>query len=305
MLAFLEKQKYHVILATLGVLLVLVSFFKIEDIKKFQISPYPTPLYWVFVTGILLIGASIVSFWASEDATGSEWLHPTRIKKTDEGYLVYLGQATLTVTYGRIEDYSSEKDSSLIALPANEFFDDACVNDKGSSLGAYMHRKFPNRIQDIQQCIRAETKSIPSKDVEKERGYFQASYGVGKCIFLDNPLSSTHRIVLAAVTSKRADKGLRSEMVYLFQAVSEIYRTMLDKGIRKIHSPLMGAGHGCLRKEVSLFSLVLAWSEILCNPLGPRIEVNIIVYRGDEKAKPELSPRVIRRILRVATGMFK
>jgi O-acetyl-ADP-ribose deacetylase (regulator of RNase III) len=168
-----------------------------------------------------------------------------------------------------------------------------------------MHCKFPNRIPDIQQCIRGETKTIPSKDVEKERGYFQESYGVGKCIFLYNPLSSTHRIVLAAVTSKRAGMGLRSEVSNIFQAVSEIYKIMVDKGIRKIYSPLMGAGHGCLSKEVSLFSLVLAWSEILCNPLGPRIDVNIVVFKADDRAEAELSSRITKRILKVATGMFK
>lgn len=297
-------KRYDVILAALGGFLALVSFFKIEDITKLQISPYPTPIYPVFALGLALIAVSIVSFLFSEDA-GWEWLHRTRIKKADKGYNVQLGQATLNIIYGRIEDYSAEEDSSLIALPANEFFDDACVNDKASSLGAYMHRKFPNRIPDIQQCIRGETKSIPSKDVEKERGYFQQSYGVGKCILLDNPLSSTHRIVLAAVTSKRAEMGLRSEISYIFQAVGEIHKIMADRGIRKVYSPLMGAGHGCLRKEVSLFSLVLAWSEILCKSSGPRLDVSIIVFKPDESAKPELNPKVIRRILRIATGMFK
>ncbi len=299
------KQKYHIILLTLGFLLVVSSLFEIKDISKFNISRSPTPIYILFMLGVLLILASVVSFLFTEDAIGWSWLHPAKVKSTDNGYSVTLGQAVLNVIYGRIEDFSTDKESSVIILPANEYFDDECINDKHSSLGAYIQSKFPNQIQAIQQEVHAEIQSMPSKEVEKKSGIFQHSYGVGKCIFLDSPLSSTHKIILAAVTSQRAGQGLRAEISFIFESVNEAYRIMCDKRLWKVYCPLLGAGHGCLKTEVALFTLVLAWSEILCKPLGPHIEINIIVFKSDEKAKPKPNPKVIKRILRLATGMFR
>ena len=80
---------------------------------------------------------------------------------------------------------------------------------------------------------------------------------------------------------------------------------MVDKRITKIYLPIMGAGHGCLGDEVALFTLVLAWAEIMCKPLSRNVEINIVVFKADEKSKPRLSSKVIKRILYVATGMFK
>src|SRR5713101_615378 len=99
MFNLLWKQKYPVVLAALGVLLVLISFFNIEDLSKFKMSRSPSPIYAIFILGILLILLSIVSFLFSEDVAGGDWLHPTRIKKTDKGYRVRLGQATLNIIY--------------------------------------------------------------------------------------------------------------------------------------------------------------------------------------------------------------
>jgi O-acetyl-ADP-ribose deacetylase (regulator of RNase III) len=305
MLESVIKQKYHVILVVLGFILVMASFFKVEDISKFQVSPNPNPLYIPLTIGVLFVFASILSFLLTEDSIGWGWLSPATIKKTEEGYSVALGQATLNVLYGRLENYSSDKDTSVIVLPANEYFDDECINDKDSSLGAYMHAKFSTQIEAVKNLVSTKVQSMPSKSVEKESGCFQQSYGVGKCIYLDRPLSSEHKIILTAVTSQRAGQGLKSEISYIFQAVNEIYKLMVDKRLRRVYSPLMGAGHGCLRTEVALFTLVLAWSEILCKPLGPHIEVNIIIFRNDKSDKQRPSRRVVKRILKIATGMFK
>lgn len=302
MFDFFSKQKYPIILVVLGFLLVIAAFFKVEDISKFQLSPHAAPIYTIGVIGILLILASMLTFVMDKDIQG--WLRSAKkIKKTENGYTTPLGQATLNVVYGRIESYINE-DSSIVALPANEFFDDACINDKSSSLGAYIRAKFSNQITEIQQLISKELESNPSERVEKERGVFQQSYGIGTCVFLDQPLKSSQRIILAAVTSQRAGEGLRGEISFNFRAVNEIYRIAADKRIRKVYLPLMGAGHGCLRTEVALFSLVIAWAEILCKPSSPHMQVNIVVFKHDDEATPEIKPRDVKRILQTAVGMF-
>ena len=135
--------------------------------------------------------------------------------------------------------------------------------------------------------------------------HFQPSYGVGSRILLDRPLRSAHQLILAAVTSQRAGEGLQAQIHSIFQAVNQIHNIMRDSRFRKVYLPIMGAGHGCLTKEVALFSLVLAWAEILCGPRSPHYEVNIISYKADDNTKPKLNPRAVKQILRTATGMFK
>lgn len=301
MFDFLSQQKYPIILVALGFLLVLSSFFKIEDISKFQLSPHVAPIYTIFTIGILLILISLLTFLLDTDLEG--WLRPAKIKKTESGYTTPLGQAILNVIYGRIESYTDE-DSSVVVLPANEFFDDACINDKSSALGAYLQAKFSNQISEIQQLINEKLASVPAERVEKERGVFQQSYGVGTCIFLDRPLKSSQRMILVAVTSQRAGEGLRGEISFNFHAIKEIYKIAADKRLRKVYLPVMGAGHGCLRSEVALFSLAIAWAEILCKPSSPHIQVNIVVFQRDDKTDPEIKPRVVKRVLRMAVGMF-
>jgi hypothetical protein len=305
MLQTILKQKYQGVIAILGFILISISFFKVDDFTKYQFSPNENPVIPTFIVGILLIFASIVCFLITENVFVWNWLNLTNIKKIDNGFSAFLGEAKLNVIYGKIQDYNAEDDSSVIILPANEFFDDDCINDKKSSMGAYMHSKFPNQIHEIQQAVHVKTKDMASIEREKETGIFQKSYGVGKCIFLDKPIMTNHRIILASVTSHRAGQGIRSEISYIFQAVNEIFKILMDKRIFKVYSPLMGAGHGCLEPEVALFALILAWSEILYKPRTPHIEVTIIVFRSNENIKPRLNQRVMKKILEVATGMFK
>src|ERR1044072_764877 len=255
MFDFLSKLKYPIILVAFGFLLVLASFFKIEDISKFQLSPYAAPIYTTYVIGIMLILASVLTYLLDKDIEG--WLRPAKIKKIKNGYTTPLGQATLSVLYGRIENYADEDSSVVVVLPASEFFDDACINDKGSALGAYIQAKFPNQVSEIQQLINEKLASAPTEKVEKERGDFQPSYGVGTCVFLDRPLKSSQRIILAAVTTQRAGEGLRGEISFNFDAVKEVYRIAADKRLRKVYLPVMGAGHGGLRSEVALFSMAV------------------------------------------------
>ena len=220
-----KEIKFHVLVAVLGFVLIIVSFFKIEDITKLQITPNASPIYATLSIGVLLILVSLVSYLLSEDSIELRWLNPNKIEKRDNGYIVHLGKATLNTIYGRIENCDLD-DSSAIALPANEFFDNECVSDKKSSLGAFIHSKFPNQIKEIQELLCEKAKAFSSSSVEKETGIFQDSYGIGTSIFLDKPLSSKHKIIITAVTSQRAGKGLKSEILYIFQSVREIYKKL-------------------------------------------------------------------------------
>ena len=137
----------------------------------------------------------------------------------DEECRMPLGRTELCVRFGDIRSCDSKDPGSVVALPANEFFDDQCIRDTRSSLGAYIQHAFPGRIADIQTLIAQKLANAPSELVEREHDERARSYGVAKCIYLEGPLSTALNLMFVSVTTKRAGVGLRSEARYLFAAM--------------------------------------------------------------------------------------
>lgn len=312
MFQFLEKQKHPVILSALGFLLVITSYFEVADITKLQISRAASPIYPLYILGVLLIVSSILLYIFEENPADHSfgnstfgWLTLGKVKKTKNGFSSVVNSSAINIIFGRIDEIESDAETSLIVLPSNEFFDDECINDKRSALGAFIQAKYPNQTEQIQCLIKERLMNLPSQDVEKETGIFQKSFGVGTCIFLDQPLSSKQKILFLSVTTKRAGEGLRAEMSYIFKAVNKIQGIVADKRLSSVYVPLIGSGHGGLKKEVALFGMLLAVCDALTRPSGHSIKsFNIIVFQASEKDKPNVSPEIAKRLLKTTTGMF-
>jgi hypothetical protein len=285
-----------------GLILILCSTFEIDDITKLKIKPYHHPLYWALSLGLILVVISIYFYRNSELLF---LFNTTKVKKVNNEYIVTTDKANIKIHFGKIEEvYNGEDSSSVVVLPANEFFDDDCINDKRSALGSFMQEKFGNRIHEIQQLINEQLSMISSIQVEKETGKLAKSYGIGTCLFLDCPLLSNYKIILVSVTTKRAKEGLLAEIPYVFEAIKKIHEMMLDKRLSVIFCPVLGSGHGVLKKEVAFFSLILAFSEALKKPSGQHIHtVNIVIFKKNN-SKPDISQRVAKRLLRSATSMM-
>ncbi|MGK7873482.1 MAG: macro domain-containing protein [Xenococcaceae cyanobacterium] len=312
MFKFLENQKYPVILIVFGCLLAIISFFEVSDITKLQISRSAEPIYSLYVLGLILILISIFLYFSDENAPKQflgkaplGWLKTGSIRNLKNGFSSVITDSVINVIFGIIESIEREPERSLVVLPANEFFDDECINDKRSSLGAFIQAEYPNQIDNIKNLINKDLEKIPSQEVEKETGVVQLSYGIGTGIYLDQPLSSKNRILFLSVTTKRAGEGLRAEMSYIFKAVNEIQRIVADKRLRSVYVPLIGSGHGGLRKEVALFGMLLAVCGVLTRPSGRSIkEFNIVVFQANENHQPSVSPNSAKRLLGITTGMF-
>jgi len=193
----------------------------------------------------------------------------------------------------------------MVVLPANEYFDDECIFDSKSALGAYVQSVFPNQAAEIQQLIQTKLISFESQDVEKETGLTQKSFGIGRGVFLKEPLQSKQPVLFISVTTKRAGEGLRAEMSHIFDAVSEIQKVAADHRMDSVCVPVMGTGHGGLQKEVGLFALVLAICDGVSKPVGHHIkEYHIVVYQSAPAERPSISERDARRILKTAIGLF-
>lgn len=300
---FLEKQKYPVVLLVLGVLLVLSGLFDIKDLTKFHIAVRSEPQYIVANFGGVLALLSIIVYLFDELTFG--WIGFKRIHKLESGFATRISNTEIRVLFGRLEEITDPMRESMVVLPANEFFDDECIKDRKSALGAYVNHKFKNQTEQIEALIRAELRTYDSYEVEKELGVKQDSYGVGTGVFLKSPMASEQPVLLLAVTTKRAGEGLRAEMSYIFQAVRKIQNTVADQRIGTVCVPVMGSGHGGLRREVALFGLLLAICDGVTKAHRHHIEqFNVVVYQADASTKPSISKPVVKRLLRIATGMF-
>jgi len=303
MLSSLFQQRLPIVTSVLGFFLIIASFYKIDDITKLQISPYPIPIYPIFACGIILMLASIAIFVFTDSPLNFNFR--SKIRSTKTGFEIDISHAKLTITFGRIEECEFRDSSCVIALPANEFFDDECMNDKKSSLGAYMRSTFPEHIRDIQKLVSKNLLREVPQEVEKELGFRQPSYGIGTCIYLDKPLSSDRRIILTSVSTKRAGQGLRSESSYIFKALKSIHQVMIDHRLSDLYIPLLGSGHGGVRKETALLYMIMALWEILCGPSGHHLRlVTIIVFQKDDKTPAEISRQAVRQILSLVEAIF-
>jgi len=165
-----------------------------------------------------------------------------------------VGRTEVRVRFGDIRSCDSKEPGSVVALPANEFFDDDCIRDGRSALGAYMKHAFCDQIADIQKLIAQKLANAPSELVEREYNERAMSYGLAKCVHLKDPLSSGRNLMLVSVTTKRAGVGLRSEARYLFAAMKAICQEMNDGRLSDLYLPVMGSGHVGLSQNWRCFT---------------------------------------------------
>jgi hypothetical protein len=215
----------------------------------------------------------------------------------DAGFRIKLSRKSeLRVTFGCIEECRGDEAGSVVALPANEFFDDACMTDPRSALGAFARKHFGERIEDLRKLVAKQLEPLQPVLVQNEMDSYLESYGVGTALFLQPALPDP--LILCAVTRKRAGEGIRAEPAYVFAAVRSISRIMNDKKLTTLYVPLLGAGHGDMCSEVALGCLVLALLST------PHIRcANIVVFRRPKDGETEVSPEVVRKILGFAVTL--
>ena len=221
------------------------------------------------------------------------------------GYFVNLGPMQVRVAFGRLELVGDNGEDCLLALPANEFFDDECIGDKRSALGAFIQHHFPDRVSDLQALVASALAGEVTNQVEKYPGQSAASYGIGKCAYLINPFDKPMRLAMVAVTTQRANAGLQAQASYVFEAAVSLSRLMANRRLTRLYLPAIGSGYGGLKPEAALITLLLAFAE-LHGKLGHRHlrEINIVVYRPSPDSNPSISESFVRRALKFAADNF-
>jgi hypothetical protein len=245
------------------------------------------------------VNKALLSFVTSSELPS---LAECKIERSVEGdYCTQLGRTNLRIRFGDIRTCDPVERGTVVALPANEFFEDDCVNDPGSALGSYIQHAFPEQTSDIQRLIARKLQNVPSEIVESEPGTLSRSYGVAHCVYLENALSTGRKMILVSITTKRSGFGLRCEARYLFAAMKSICREMNDRRLTDLSLPVMGSGHGGLEPEIALLYLLLSIGAVIHDGTGGAHlrSVTVIVFQGSNRV-PAIHPELVERMLRVA-----
>jgi O-acetyl-ADP-ribose deacetylase (regulator of RNase III) len=191
-----------------------------------------------------------------------------------------LGRTSVRVEVGRIQDYQSADTQAVIALPANEYFDDECITDANSSVGAFVQHHFQNSVDDFVRQVRAELTDTPSQRVPRAERRIGESYGIGEAIFLS--MRPDYRLILVSATTERTGIGLRAEPHFLYAALEGIIGTMNEHRLNSLTMPVLGSGHGGIPLPIAILFNLLAARSILAEDLGRHMkEIRIVVFDGN------------------------
>jgi hypothetical protein len=212
---------------------------------------------------------------------------------------ISIGRATVRIEVGRIQDHEPDDDCTVVALPANEYFDSECVKDVQSSLGAFVDHHLQDDLDLVLSQIEAELDGKPSERVPRTESRIEDSYGIGQAIYLRG-LAPQHRVILVSATTDRAGIGLRAEPHFLYAAIQGVVEAMNENRLTGLVMPVFGSGHGVMPLTVALLFNLLALRSTLADDIGDRVrDVRIVVF---ERKAGDVAEGALREVVsRVAT----
>jgi hypothetical protein len=302
----LLKQPYWVLSLILGALLVALPCITVDAERNFT-THAPTTL-WLPGVGIALLIVSAAAFAysllhasraAGEAGAGLDF---SRVKDAGGVLSTVVAGCEIRAVYGRLEDFvQAETETAAVVLPCNEYFDDQCVTDERSALGAYVNRVFKGQVVEFcklvtDECARRLGPGVSRQKTEDEKA---ESFGAGRCLLLTTPLGRANPIALVSTTTQRAGEGLAGRISYLFTGTRELVRRLADARINEVTMPLLGAGHGGIDPPLAFVGLVLALAEAARYGQGAQRlkRATIVVFRRDAASVAQVDTVVVRRAL--------
>src|SRR5258708_17687033 len=128
----LVKQWYPVILLAAGIFFVVVGNYSLSgELSKLQMARQ-RPQVILTVLGIFCVLGSVALFLVDEDFVA--YRRGCKIRKTENGFEARFRESKLCIDFGLLQDlYSPLDQTSVVVLPANEFFDESCFSDERSA----------------------------------------------------------------------------------------------------------------------------------------------------------------------------
>ena len=301
------KQPYSVIALLLGVILVAISTTTID--KNFVWTHEPKTL-WLALLGIALTSFSIVIFllerWLSASKDIGRGVDLSLVREAKGVYSTEVAGCEIRVAYGRLEEHAKDPNTAVV-LPCNEYFDDRCVEDTRSALGAYVNAVFQGQVEQFVALMTGEAhrKFGPGSERQKGEGQVAISYGVARCMILTAPLGRKTTVALLSTTTQRVGEGLHSRISYLFDGMRDLVSCLGSTRVNEVVMPVLGSGHGGVDPPLAFVGLLGAIAEAARYAQGSqRIrKVTIIVFKSDSRSKPQVDSVVVRRALALISSL--
>jgi hypothetical protein len=300
------KQPYQVMTLILGVILLAGPSITID--KNYVFSTHEPTTLWPVLMGVALIVLSPVAFFlepflearrSPSEGVGAG-VNLSRVKESKGTFWTVVAGCEICVVNGHLEDYTKDSQTAVV-LPCNEYFDDKCVDDTRSALGAYVNSTFQGQVPQFVSLMKHECRQRLGPGAEQQKADDEAgvSYGVARCLLLTQPLGRKVTVALLSTTTQRVGEGLHSRISYLFDGMRELVRRLGNARINEVVMPVLGSGHGGVDPPLAFVGLLGALAEAARYAQGSQRlkKVTIVVYRRDAKSKPQVDPVVVQRAL--------
>jgi hypothetical protein len=216
---------------------------------------------WIGIGLLLLSSVGFLFTLLSKPSKNAEdvgaGLDLTRVKESNGVLWTTVSGCEIRVVNGRIED-QADKAGVAITLPCNEYFDDRCVGDTRSALGAYVNRVFEGQVAEFVSIAKDECRKKLGVGVEQQKTDDERaeSFGAGRCVLLTKPLGRSVPVAIVSTTTQRAGQGLVARISYLFDGMRELVTRLADARLNEVIMPVLGAGHGGIAPPFTLTILI-------------------------------------------------
>ena len=281
-------EKISVLFIVAGIFCIIASLFEFKGrFEEFKIADVPLNITHWLLLGIGLSFVIIGIIWEIFESTGIR-TNEFKFKKIgDDKYSVNINSERnhiINIIYGKINDFQKYNENTLVILPANNTFDDKCIDDPKSTFGAFAKNLYPNGNRPFKNNIKRELEKRNAKP-----------FNIGDWISM--PVNNNvfkFNIGIVAVTHMEEGKIIAyPENVML--AFKGIHNIMAQKRFPEVYIPLIGSGDGGLKRELSLSCLLISAIEQIRKNTGHMLkEVNIVIYKNDDGRRDIPVKKMIR-----------
>jgi hypothetical protein len=278
--------------------------------KNYLWTTHEPKTLWLLLVGIALVAVSVAAYffelWLDSFENVGRGVDLSHVKESKGVLSTEVAGCEIRVVNGRLEDYAKDPHTAVV-LPCNEYFDDRCVEDTRSALGAYINAVFQGQVEQFVRLMTEQAlgKFGPGSNQQKTETETAISYGVARCLLLTNPLGRRVTIALLSTTTQRAGQGLHSRISYLFDGIRDLVSQLGNARINEVVTPLLGSGHGGVDPPLAFVGLLGAVAEAARYAQGSQRlkKVTVVVFKRDAKAKSQVDPVVIKRALGLVSSL--
>lgn len=285
------NKKVEVILIIVGLIMIVFSCFTIKDRSLVIIQNIN---YVPIVIGSTIFILGLLGHIIPQNFDFRFQKNNIKVNKTNDDNLEIVfkePERKINIIFGTLDDFSKYEKNSLLILPANDQFDDDCIDDESSALGSMVKKIFPNKIEIAKEHISRELNKRDKK-----------IFDVGQWVYLDlNRIQETDhnfKIGFLSVTHLLENRNIKAYSKNIFLAFHGINTMMQKKSMSKVFLPLLGSGHGGLSPKISLLCLLISCTELIKKGDGNRLkDVNVVIYKPENSA-PAISFEETKKIIK-------